>query len=169
MKKPLFAFLFVVVLAVCSAPAQLPASQSQPCSNPSNFTPGQCAPNLVLTGGPPYFSATPLMDTTCSNGVCPDYGDGDHNKVTLYGVYGNNEKTSTNQAVLAHYNQGKTLANNIQPRCRDGSIPAGGACQIGDLSYPPAIVFLFIGFSNWDIRDWWRKRRHLAKHNSHLV
>lgn len=90
------------------------------------------------------FQATPFVDTVPDgNGHWPDYGDPDHNVVSLYGIYGNNEKTSSSAAAQAHYAQGKTLAGQIQPLCPDGTTNCTDAQK--------AIVFLFIGFSNTDI------------------
>jgi hypothetical protein len=80
------------------------------------------------------------------NGQWPDYGDPDNNIQSLYGVYGNNEKTASSSAAQAHYTQGKTLASEIQPLCTDGTTST--PCSDGQ---PKSIVFLFIGFSNTDI------------------
>jgi hypothetical protein len=63
------------------------------------------------------------------------------NYPTLYGSFGSNEQTSNSSAAQAHYNQGVTLANQITPLCQDGTTYCSD----------PSIVFLFIGFSNWDI------------------
>lgn len=95
-----------------------------------------CDPNNTLTSG--QFQATPLID-----GTMQDYGDQDHNIVSLYGSYGNNEKTSTSAAAQAHYQQGVTLAQQITPLCPDGTTNCADQYK--------AIVFLFIGFSNTDI------------------
>ena len=134
--------LVITVFATCYAAAQGPA-QEQPCSDPVDQN--ACAPGLNLAPG--TFSATPLID-----GSGQSYGDPDGNLVSLYGVYGNDEHMSSNQAAQAHYNQGVTLAGSITPRCPDGSVPPpNSGCQVGDLTKPPAIVFLFVGFSNCDI------------------
>jgi hypothetical protein len=73
-----------------------------------------------------------------------DYGDQDHNVVSLYGTYGNNEKTSTSGAAVAHYNKGVTQSGQITPLCPDGTTTS---CTDSE----KAIVFLVIGFSNTDI------------------
>jgi hypothetical protein len=135
--------LFIVVLAASPAWSQGTAVP-EPCSQPSQHDP--CAPNLNLAPG--EFTATPLID-----GTGGDYGDPDHNIVSLYGIYGNNENLpSSPQAAKNHYQKGIDLAAEIQPRCTDGSIPPPNTnCNVGGVVKPPAIVFLFIGFSNCSI------------------
>ena len=81
------------------------------------------------------------------------------NVVSLYGQYGNNEANSSPEAI-AHYQEGLNRANQIQALGTDGTVTGPN----------PAIVFLFIGFSNCDIEicggdsDAWDGQRpnHLA-------
>lgn len=152
----LLTFLFVAVLAPYTS-AQQPTGQ--PCSDAPDT--GSCAPNLNLTPG--QFQASPLIDADCTNG-CPDYGDPDHNKVSLYGGYGNAE---TSGIALAHYTEGTTLAQQIKPLCTDGT----ENCPLANRR----IVFLFLGFSNCDIEicggnsDAWDGRDHNPNNpNGHL-
>lgn len=87
------------------------------------------------------------------------------NYTTLYGAFGSNEQTSTSSAAQAHYNYGVTMASQITPICADNSTPSP-KCSSGE---PPAIVFLFIGFSNFDIEigggmyDIWDDLNHPQK------
>ena len=137
--------LFVAVLTTYAS-AQQP-SNPQPChfeAMDDADGPAQC-PTSNIPLPPDNFHTTPLMDGTGSA-----YGSTGL-FVSLYGACGNDEKTSTCSAAHDHYTHGTSLVPNIQPRCRDGSIPPSGYCQLGDLTYPPAVVFLFIGLSNWEI------------------
>jgi hypothetical protein len=139
--------LLITVLASYRAAAQA-SLFPQPCGPPA--TQDACAPGLNLAPG--TFTATPFVDAQQINGQWPDWGDPDHNIVSLYGVYGNDESLQSSfQAVRHHYQKGLDLADEILPRCRNGSLPSGDLCQDGEVFYPPAIVFLFIGFSNCDI------------------
>jgi hypothetical protein len=144
----LLTLLLITVFATCNASAQGPA-ELQPCADPVQQ--GACAPGFNLAPG--TFTATPLID-----GSGQSYGDPDGNLVSLYGIYGNDEshpnpQAPNPQAAIAHYQKGIDLIADIKPRCTDGSVPPPNSlCQVGDLpSKPPAIVFLFIGFSNCDI------------------
>ncbi len=133
--------LLTCVVIAALAPAT--ASAQQPCSDTPPPT-NECAPGIPLPSG--SFNATPLID-----GTGQSYLDPDNNKVSLYGAYGNTESTG---AALTHYTQGTTLAQSadLTPRCTDGSIPPQNQnCNIGGVSKPPALIFLFIGFSNCDI------------------
>ena len=132
--------LFVMAfLTIPTASAQTP-TLDQPCSEPLNNDP--CAPGLNLQPG--EFAATPLIDANCSNG-CPDYGDPQHNKVSLYGIYANDESIfPTGHPARDHYQKGVDLANQITPLCPDGT-----TTNCADSA--KAIVFLFIGFSNCSI------------------
>ena len=135
----LLTLLVIAFATVPVAQAQGP-TLDQPCSEPINNDP--CVSNL----GPGVFTATPLIDANCSNG-CPDYGDPDHNKVSLYGNYGNDESIfPTGHPARDHYQKGVDLANQITPLCTDGS--TSNPCPDGR---PQSIVFLFIGFSNCSI------------------
>ena len=123
--RVLLSFLFVAVLAISEASAQ------KPCSNGEAPPIVPCAPGIPLNGGnPPYFSAVPFTDGSGTT----QYGDPDHNIVSLYGAYGNTEPST-------HFTQGTDLAGQIVPLCFDGTTNCSS----------PAIVFLFIGFSNCSI------------------
>lgn len=126
----LISFLLLMgTLALAQVPGQIGA-----CGEPDVQV---CDPLLNLGQG--QFTATPLMD-----GTMQDYGDPDHNIVSLYGSYGNNESAPVGpnaQKALTHYNQGIDLAAKIKPLCPSG-LDTG--CQDNQ----KAIVFLVIGFSN---------------------
>lgn len=85
----LFVTLLLTFLAATCAFAQLPTT-SCPNNPPDDdlIAGASCDPNNTLISG--QFQATPLVD-----GTMQDYGDQDHNIVSLYGTYGNNEKTSS--------------------------------------------------------------------------
>ena len=154
----LLALSLLTFFVTARAAAQAPPAPTTACPNeppldpPSGSGPGGCDPFNTLTSG--QFQATAFVDTVADGqGHYPDYGDPNHNIVSLYGVYGNNESTSS-AAAQAHYTQGTTLASQIVPRCIDGTIPQGGGlCPSvnGAPPKPPATIFLFIGFSNTDI------------------
>jgi len=161
MKCPrlLFIVLFLAVLATTYPLAQTPSGP--PCTDAAPPEDGSNGTSCVADGiGIGNFHATPFPDAICPNGVCPTYNSDSlgTNLVSLYGSYGNSESTGM---ALTHFNQGAiTLAPAIVPRCTDGTIPLPNTnCQ--NNNQPPAIVFLFIGFSNCDIeicggsRDAW--------------
>jgi len=150
--RALLATLLFTVLAGAYAPGQdvpLVSNCRDNTRDPFDPPPGipECDPNLTLTSGEfgsPQYPATPFVDTVPDGqGRWPDYGDPDHNVVSLYGVYGNNEKTAPlGSAAQTHYQQGVTLASQITPLCKNPN-----TC----LDTDKAIVFLFVGFSNTDI------------------
>jgi hypothetical protein len=138
---------FCLLIAALTSP-RASAQQDTPCTDTAPAPPtafvysGSACANL----GSGTFSATPLPDAVCTSNpiVCPSYGDNDHNIVSLYGALGNSENSHSTGPLLAHYNAGLAAANNIKLLCNDGTMPP---CQAGS----PAVVFLFIGFSNLDI------------------
>lgn len=147
MRKLLLVFSSICFLILLShiGFAQAPPPPPSPCNSEGLSplaTPPTCPNGIPLPPG--QFSATPFADS-CPNGVCALYGDNDHNTVSFYGPMYKNSESSGN--ALNHYNQGKTLAANIQPRCTDGTVSTT-TCSNG---IAPAVVFLFIGFSNCDI------------------
>ena len=128
--------LLLAVLATICALAQTPTTSCPNNPQDDDLIAGStCDQYNTLTSG--QFQATPLID-----GSMQDYGDLDHNVVSLYGTYGNNEKTASG-AAHSHYAQGSTLAGQIAPLCPDGTTNCSDASK--------AIVFLYIGFSNTDI------------------
>ncbi|MBZ5703739.1 MAG: hypothetical protein LAN63_00120 [Acidobacteriia bacterium] len=138
--------LLIAFLSAALAAAQQ-SLQTEPCFDEKSASPPpmitSCPAGIPLSPG--TFSATPLSDGSATT----LYGDADHNIVSLYGSYGNAE---TSGSALTHFNRGMSLAQNIKPRCPDGSVPPPNTnCQVGNFTQPPAIVVLFIGFSNWDI------------------
>ncbi|MBZ5707082.1 MAG: hypothetical protein LAN63_17180 [Acidobacteriia bacterium] len=136
-----FAVLILVGLTTCYAAAQT----GMPCSDTPPRPDGL---NLSACNSATNFHATPLID-----GTGQPYNDSDGNVISLYGSYGNDENNLQKTAAHNHYLKGVNLTPNFVPRCIDGSIqPPGQPCHVGDLiAGPPAIVFLFIGFSNCDI------------------
>ncbi|HZQ69849.1 MAG TPA: hypothetical protein VFA68_15100 [Terriglobales bacterium] len=134
--------LLAVYLAVSAAPSL--AQQTSPCPNGMEEAPStQCPHNIPLP--PEQFQATPLSDGDVNTkwphnpfGIPPLGVE----TVTLYGSYGNDEQSGV---AKNHFDKGVTEGNKIQPLCGDGSLPNSGSCTDGSL---PAIVFLFIGFSN---------------------
>lgn len=143
----LLALLLVAVFAVCLAQAQ---PNLQPCHLERMAddvgVSTTCPPGIPLT--PDSFHPTPLTD-----GGGEPYQDPDGNVVSLYGQYGNDENNASKPPAYAHYLQGTTLGEqHIQPLCKNGLPPSqDGFCHNGDLIYPPAIIFLFLGLSNWEI------------------
>ncbi|HZQ70063.1 MAG TPA: hypothetical protein VFA68_16175 [Terriglobales bacterium] len=117
-------------------------SQFGPCGGEASNSVVQCPTSDIPL---PYgtFSSTPLMDGT--QAPWGNYGD----VISLYGAYGNIEKTSSAPA-YNHYKYGTDLAPGIVPLCTDGSQPQPGQ-NCSNNNQPPAILFLFLGFSNWDI------------------
>ena len=109
MKRLLLTLLFVTLLNLNRASAQ------SPCTDETREYPSeQCAT-------PPLTPNTPLMD-----GTSGDYGDPDHNIVSLYGPYGNTEQTQW--PAVNHYNYGITQGgiNSIQPLDLNGNPSSGG-------------------------------------------
>jgi hypothetical protein len=139
-----FSRLFIVVLVSCCATAQTP-DPPNPCGSEVGNAPA-CAPGEPLNGGqPPYFSATPLMDGSSTTLYLPSAAH--QQTVSLYGSYGN---TETSGAAHTHYAYGLSQAAKIVPLCTDGTINyTANMCAVDGKA--PAIVFLFIGFSNWNI------------------
>ncbi len=133
MKRLLLTSLLFGILTAYPAVAQggLPLT---PCGGEGSYS-GSCAPGLNL--GPGQFQATPFVDTVKSGSNWPSYLDRDNNIVSLYGSYGNDESQPTTGPAYNHYAMGKTLANNVQPLCRNGLPPQpgqGGLC----VDYAPA-------------------------------
>jgi len=155
-------FLLATIYSLAQAPTGPPCTDNNPPEDGSNGN--SCVADQIMTG---MFNATPLSDGSATTYWLQ--GTANQQIVSLYGTYGNSESTGN---ALTHYNQGvNTLAPAIVPRCTDGTIPPQGSnCQ--NNGQPPAIVFLFIGFSNCDIeicggnRDAWdgmdTNQTHLA-------
>lgn len=131
--------LFVFSLALPTASAQ-PCASSEPTPSDFVYASSACASPTPFGQG---ITPVPLVDGSTSI----TYGTGsDQQIVTLYGSYGNAESSG---AALTHYNQGVTLAQNaMKARCLDGSLPGANGCADGSTA---RIVFLFIGFSNFDV------------------
>ena len=134
-----FTLLFVATLSVSNAPAQ------SPCNDPP-FPTGFVYAGSACSSPTPFGSVTPvpLVDgsTTSFYGATGELE-------SLYGTFGvTDERTSGSSAGLAHYNQGVTLAGQIQPLCSDGAAPGTSGCTD---QKPPKIVFVFFGFSNCDV------------------
>jgi hypothetical protein len=130
----LLAFPFLVATVshaaadeACTATTDVPAD--------FDFTNSACR-NLNLN----TFHPVPLID-----GSGQFYGG---EIVSLYGVYGNNEHTSSYLEAQQHYTEGTNRAQAITPLCHDGNPPGSNGCADGK---PARIVFLFLGFSNCDI------------------
>jgi hypothetical protein len=125
--------VLLVALAVLSAGH---ASAQQPCDKEvdPDMPDVQCPPGIPLDPNDPVMSqAVPLMDGNTSLRWPPVISAIGHREtVTLYGSYGNDERTPASGPAYAHYQRGLTEASQIHPI--DG-----------------AIVFLFIGFSNCTI------------------
>lgn len=160
--------LCIVATAWTFASAQIPPNP-QPCNAevpvPYGSPMPSCPVGIPLPPG--QFNAQPLVDGCNPN--CLSYGDQDANIVSLYGHYGNNEKTAGGNAT-AHYNQGMTQAAKLTPLCGDGTAPP---CTDGSTA---SIVFLFIGFSNCDIEicggdsdAWDMKDMNPGNLNGHLA
>ena len=120
MKRLLLTLLFVTLLTLNQASAQ------SPCADETR----EYLSETCSTSDAP--SNTPLMDGTSS-----DYGDHDHNIVSLYGSYGNTESSG---AAMNHKTDGINQGDTIQPLDTNGNYSASGK-----------IVFLFLGFSNCEI------------------
>lgn len=82
----LLTLVFVVALAVPFAVAEAPCSTS--AAVPTNFTYDGSACQQVIN-----FAATPLIDGSATTYYLP--GNANQQIVSLYGIYGNNESTSS--------------------------------------------------------------------------
>jgi hypothetical protein len=136
--------LICILLCAGLAAAQDPCS-AETMTQADSSNPLQCPNGIPMTPG--SFHAVPLQ-----------FGDGSKyppgvanapETVYLYGQYGNVENNSLFPPVRAHSQAGVVQGSMIVPRCKDGSTPQPGQNCFGNV--PPAIVFLFIGFSNCDI------------------
>ena len=142
--KCLRLLLMLLVPAVLSVPY---AAADGPCSDeataPTAFVNGY---NNSACKKVTNFTATPLMDGSATTYYLP--GNPNQQIVSLYGIYGNIESPNTASEAVQHYNQGLTLASQIQPLCSDGTVPGPSGCSD---THPAQIVFLFLGFSNCDV------------------
>ncbi|HZQ67824.1 MAG TPA: hypothetical protein VFA68_04830 [Terriglobales bacterium] len=126
MKHTLILCLLGTVLCAVSVSAQVPcAIEALDFANV----------NSCPTSGTPWTTHNiPLMD-----GNKQDYGDPNHNIISLYGTYGNSEMFGN---AAAHATPGINLGAypSVQPLDQNGNPSPNGK-----------IVFLFLGFSNCDI------------------
>ncbi len=125
---------FALCQSLTSPPSPCPMETVDPGSV-------QMCPKNIPISPPGTYGVNPFVPALM-DGQGQSYGDQDGNVVSLYGPYGNDESTlSATSPGYLHHVQGKNLAANIYPRCTDGTIFCSN----------PVIIFLFIGFSNWDI------------------
>ena len=135
--------LFIVLAFPFAVITVSHAAADEACSNtPSvpadfNFANSACKNLNVDT-----FHPKPLIDGT---GLL--YGNTGE-VMNLYGIYGNDEHTSSYQEAQQHYTEGTNRAQAIRPLCQNGNPPDTGGCPDGK---PARIVFLVLGLSNCDI------------------
>src|SRR5207253_2150270 len=132
--NPLLTLLFVAAIAVSSAVADSPCSDSEDA--PVGFDNTACKSTIPFGAG---VTPVPLVDgsTTTLYGTTSEI-------VSVYGNFGvTDERSSGSDAGAAHYSQGVTLANQIAPLCSDGTVGGPNGCTDGK---PKKIVFHFLGF-----------------------
>ena len=164
----LWRFLKLTMLAVPLAGAVLSASSataqedSTPC-NPTEAPPMKACPPGIPIMPQGSFQAVPLIDGNTSLRWPIVNGALHTETVTLYGQYGNDEQHGLTPAAQ-HYIDGMTEGGKIQPLCADGTVPNPN-CSDGK---QPAIVFLFIGFSNCTIEICGGDQDIWSNHNPQL-
>jgi hypothetical protein len=121
------------------------AQTLSPCSDAPMPT-GFVYSNSACASSQPFGSVTPVP--LVDGSVTSFYGATGEVE-SLYDTFGvTDERTSGSAAGLAHYNEGVTLAQQIQTLCANGAAPGASGCTDSSV---PKIVFLFIGFSNCDV------------------